>query len=70
MGSRESVDALLKIAMFCRICYTENAAPLHSGNRREVSRMVQILTDIIVAVAAQVIADRLCKWLDSCHKGQ
>ena len=70
MGSRESVDALLKIAMFCRICYTKNAAPLHSGNRREVSLMVQILTDIIVAVAAQVIADRLCKWLDSCHKGQ
>ena len=32
--------------------------------------MVQILTGIIVAVAAQVIADRLCKWLDSCHKGQ
>ena len=32
--------------------------------------MVQILTDIIVAVAAQVFADRLCKWLDSCHKGQ
>jgi len=32
--------------------------------------MVQILTDIIVAVATQVIADCLCKWLDSCHKGQ
>mgnify|MGYP000190535258 CR=1 FL=1 len=30
--------------------------------------MVQIVTDIIVAVIAQVIADRLCKWLDSCHK--
>ena len=27
--------------------------------------MVQIVTDIIVAVVAQVIADRLCKWLDS-----
>ena len=50
-------------------CY-KDAALLHSGNRREVSLMVQILTDIIVAVAAQVIADRLCKWLDSCHKGQ
>lgn len=32
--------------------------------------MVQIVTDIIAAVAAQVIADRLCKWLDSSHKGQ
>ena len=32
--------------------------------------MVQILTDIIVAVAAQVIAARLCKWLDNYRKGQ
>ena len=32
--------------------------------------MVQILTDIIVAVAAQVIADRLCKWLESHRKGK
>ena len=70
MRSRESVDALLKIAMFGRICYTKNAAPLHSGNRREVSLMVQIVTDIIVAVIAQVIADRLCKWLDNYRKGQ
>ena len=54
---------LSKIAMLCRICYTKDAALLHSGNRREVSLMVQILTDIIVAVAAQVIADCLCKWL-------
>ena len=61
---------LSKIAMLCRICHTKDAALLHSGNRREVSLMVQIVTDIIVAVAAQVIADRLCKWLDSCHKGQ
>ena len=27
--------------------------------------MAPILTNIIVAVVAQVIADRLCKWLDS-----
>jgi len=26
--------------------------------------MAEILTNIIVAVTAQVIADRLCKWLD------
>lgn len=32
--------------------------------------MVQILTDIIVAVVAQVIADRLCRWLDNYRKGQ
>lgn len=61
---------LSKIAMLCRICYTKDAALLHSGNRREVSLMVQIVTDIIVAVAAQVIADRLCKWLDNYRKGQ
>ena len=67
---RKHLAHLSKIAMLCRICYTKDAALLHSGNRREVSLMVQILTDIIVAVIAQVIADRLCKWLDSCHKGQ
>ena len=61
---------LTKIAMLCRICDTKDAALLHSGNRREVSLMVQIVTDIIVAVAAQVIADRLCKWLDNYRKGQ
>ena len=61
---------LSKIAMLCRICCTKDAALLHSGNRREVSLMVQIVTDIIVAVAAQVIADRLCKWLDNYRKGQ
>ena len=27
--------------------------------------MAPILTNIIVAVVAQVRADRLCKWLDS-----
>ena len=53
-----------------KVCYTGGAALLHSGNRREVSLMVQIVTDIIVAVAAQVIADRLCKWLDNYRKGQ
>ena len=70
MRSRESVDALLKIAMFCRICYTKNAAPLHSGNRREVSRMIDIFTNFIVAVAAQVAATYLCKWLESHRKGK
>ena len=52
------------------MCYTENAALLYSGNRREVSRMVQILTDVIVGVVAQVIADSLCKWLDAYRKGE
>ncbi len=32
--------------------------------------MAQILTNIIVAVVAQVIADHLCKWLDSYRKGK
>ena len=38
--------------------------------QKEVSCMAQILTNIIVAVVAQVIADRLCKWLDSYRKGK
>lgn len=67
---RKHLTHLSKIVMLCRICYTKDAALLHSGNRREVSLMVQIVTDIIVAVAAQVIADRLCKWLDNYRKGQ
>lgn len=32
--------------------------------------MAPILTNIIVAVVAQVITDRLCKWLDSYRKGK
>ncbi len=32
--------------------------------------MIEILTNFIVAVAAQIVADRLCKWLDSHRKGQ
>ena len=32
--------------------------------------MIDIFTNFIVAVAAQVAATYLCKWLDSCHKGQ
>lgn len=67
---RKHLTHLSKIAMLCRICYTKDAALLHSGNRREVSLMVQIVTDIIVAVVAQVIADCLCKWLDNYRKGQ
>ena len=61
---------LSKIAMLCRICYTKDAALLHSGNRREVSRMIDIFTNFIVAVAAQVTANYLCKWLDSHRKGK
>ena len=62
---------LSKIAMLCRICYTKDAALLHSGNRREVShRMIQVLIDFIVAVAAQVTAYYLCKWLNDHPKGK
>lgn len=32
--------------------------------------MIQTLTDFIVAVAAQVVAYYLCKWLNDHHKGQ
>ena len=54
-----------------KVCYTGGAALLHSGNRREVShRMIQVLIDFIVAVAAQVTAYYLCKWLNDHHKGK
>ncbi len=42
----------------------------HSGNRGEVSAMQAILTDFLVAVAAQVTAYYLCKWLNDHFKGQ
>ena len=32
--------------------------------------MEAILTDFLVAVAAQVTAYYLCKWLNSHHKGK
>ena len=54
-----------------RLCYTGGAALLHSGNREEVSHtMIQVLIDFIVAVAAQVTAYYLCKWLNDHHKGK
>ena len=67
---RKHLAHLSKIAMLCRICYTKDAALLHSGNRREVSRMIDIFTNFIVAVAAQVAATYLCKWLESHRKGK
>ena len=42
----------------------------HSGNRREVDTMDTILINFIVAVAAQVAATYLCKWLDRHRKGK
>ena len=38
--------------------------PAHSGNRKGVSQVVDILTNLIVAVGASVIARYICKWLD------
>ena len=32
--------------------------------------MIDIFTNFIVAVAAQVTANYLCKWLDSHRKGK
>ena len=32
--------------------------------------MAEILINLIVAVAAQVLAYYLCKWLDNHHKGR
>ena len=67
---RKHLAHLSKIAMLCRICYTKDAALLHSGNRREGSRMIDIFTNFIVAVAAQVAATYLCKWLESHRMGK
>ena len=54
-----------------RACVILVALPFsHSGNRGEVSSMQAILTDFLVAVAAQVTAYYLCKWLDSYRKGK
>ena len=47
-----------------------SCCPSPFWEQKEVSRMAEILTNIIVAVVAQVIADRLCKWLDSYRKGK
>jgi len=41
-----------------------------SGNRGEVSWMSEILMNFFVAVAAQVAAYYVCKWLDDHHKGK
>ena len=38
--------------------------------QKEVSRMIDIFTNFIVAVAAQVAATYLCKWLESHRKGK
>ena len=38
--------------------------PAHSGNRKGVSQVADILTNLIVAVGASVIAYYICKWLD------
>ena len=39
--------------------------------QKEVSHtMIQVLIDFIVAVAAQVTAYYLCKWLNDHHKGK
>ena len=58
------------IVLHRKMCYTGHAALLQSGNRTEVRHLNQALTDFIVAVAAQVTAYYLCKWLSGHHKGK
>lgn len=38
--------------------------PTHSGNRKGVPQVAEIVTSLIVAVGANVIAHYICKWLD------
>ena len=38
--------------------------PTHSGNRKGVPQVAEIVTGLIVAVGANVIAHYICKWLD------
>ena len=61
-----------RFLLYCvRACVILVALPFsHSGNRGEVSSMQAILTDFLVAVAAQVTAYYLCKWLNDHFKGQ
>ena len=62
-----------RFLLYCvRACVILVALPFsHSGNREEVSHtMIQVLIDFIVAVAAQVTAYYLCKWLNDHHKGK
>ena len=68
--SKSNSGCVSKIAHGRCLCYTGCAALLQSGNREEVSPMEAILTDFLVAVAAQVTAYYLCKWLNSHHKGK
>lgn len=48
--------------------YIKSAALLQSGNRKEVLGM-DVLSSILVAVAAGVLSHCICKWLDGHGKG-
>ena len=61
---RKHLTHLSKIAMLCRICYTKDAALLHSGNRREVY-FVDSIVSFFVSVVAGIVTYYICKWLDS-----
>lgn len=51
-------------------CYTDFACLHYTGNRKEVRIMEPLLINLFLAVAANVIADRICKWLDGQRKGK
>ena len=78
IGAKNKKTAVVRPRVRCRFllcrgkgCVILVALPFsHSGNRREVDTMDTILINFIVAVAAQVAATYLCKWLDSHRKGK
>ena len=77
-GVKNKKAAAVRARVRCRflLCWGKGCVILvalpfsHSGNRREVDTMDTILINFIVAVAAQVAATYLCKWLDSHRKGK
>lgn len=51
-------------------CYTDFACLQHIGSREGVRKMEPLVINFILAVAANVLANRICKWLDGQRKGK
>lgn len=51
-------------------CYTDFACLHYIGNRKGVCIMGPLIINFLLAVAANVLADRICKWLDGQRKGK
>lgn len=68
--SKNNSCRVSKITHGSCLCYTGCAALSPIWQQGEVKRMPAILVDFLVAVAAQVTAYYLCKWLNNHHKGK